>query len=43
VLGRVAWAASVDPVLGTRLRDLAARIDWDPPGPAVAGEGQQER
>ncbi len=29
VLGRVAWAASVDPVLGARLRDLAARIDWD--------------
>jgi hypothetical protein len=43
VLGRVAWAASVDPVLGTRLRDLAARIDWDTRGPAVAGEGQQER
>ncbi len=43
VLGRVAWAASLDPVLGTHLRDLAARIDWDTPGPAVAGEGQQER
>jgi hypothetical protein len=28
VLGRVAWAASVDPVLGARLRDMAARIDW---------------
>jgi hypothetical protein len=34
VLGRVAWAASVDPVLGARLRDLAARVDWDAPGPA---------
>nr|WP_143108025.1 reverse transcriptase domain-containing protein [Geodermatophilus obscurus] len=32
VLGRVAWAASVDPVLGARLRDLAARIDWGTPG-----------
>ncbi len=31
VLGRVAWAASVDPVLGARLRDLAARIDWGDP------------
>jgi hypothetical protein len=28
VLGRVAWAASVDPVLGARLKDMAARIDW---------------
>jgi hypothetical protein len=28
VLGRVAWAASVDPVLGGRLHVLAARIDW---------------
>jgi hypothetical protein len=28
VLGRVAWAASVDPVLGARLHDMAARIDW---------------
>ncbi len=34
VLGRVAWAASVDPVLGARLRELAARVDWDAPGPA---------
>ncbi|PWW21213.1 reverse transcriptase (RNA-dependent DNA polymerase) [Geodermatophilus normandii] len=34
VLGRVAWAASVDPVLGARLRELAARIDWDVPGTA---------
>jgi hypothetical protein len=24
----VAWAASVDPVLGLRLRVLADRIDW---------------
>jgi hypothetical protein len=31
VLGRVAWAASVDPVFGTRLRAQAARIDWTPP------------
>jgi hypothetical protein len=28
VLGRVAWASSVDPVLGARLHALAARIDW---------------
>ena len=28
VLGRVAWAASIDPVSGARLRALAARIDW---------------
>ena len=34
VLGRVAWASSVDPVLGARLRELAARIDWDAPGTA---------
>ncbi len=34
VLGRVAWAASVDPVLGARLRDIAARIDREAPGPA---------
>jgi hypothetical protein len=32
VPGRVAWAASVDAVLGARLHDLAARIDWDRPG-----------
>ena len=28
VLGRVAWAASLDPVLGGRLHALARRIDW---------------
>jgi len=28
VLGRVAWAASLDPVLGARLHALAQRIDW---------------
>ncbi|MCF6744518.1 RNA-directed DNA polymerase [Blastococcus sp. KM273128] len=28
VLGRVAWAASVDPASGARLRELADRIDW---------------
>lgn len=28
VLGRVAWASSVDPVLGARLSALAGRIDW---------------
>ncbi|MEX5718066.1 hypothetical protein [Geodermatophilus maliterrae] len=33
VLGRVARAASVDPVLGARLRVLAARIDWAQPPP----------
>ena len=37
VLGRVAWAASIDPALGARLRAQAARIDWsteriEPPG-----------
>jgi len=32
VLGRVAWAASVDPVSGARLRALADRIDWSAPG-----------
>ncbi|WP_369258211.1 hypothetical protein [Geodermatophilus amargosae] len=34
VLGRVAWAGSVDPVPGARLLDLAGRIDWDAPGTA---------
>lgn len=29
VLGRVAWAASLDPVLGDRLHALAQRVDWD--------------
>ena len=28
VLGRVAWAASLDPAFGARLAVLAARIDW---------------
>jgi hypothetical protein len=28
VLGRVAWAAALDPVLGARLHALAAGIDW---------------
>jgi RNA-directed DNA polymerase len=28
VLGRVAWAASLDPVFGKRLQAIAARIDW---------------
>ena len=28
VLGRVAWASSLDPVFGARLRVLADRIDW---------------
>ena len=28
VLGRVAWAGSLDPVFGERLHALAARIDW---------------
>jgi hypothetical protein len=28
VLGRVAWASSIDPVLGARLEGLAHRIDW---------------
>ncbi|SFF40728.1 reverse transcriptase family protein [Blastococcus tunisiensis] len=28
VLGRVAWASSIDPVLGARLRAQAERIDW---------------
>jgi RNA-directed DNA polymerase len=28
VVGRVAWASSVDPVLGARLRALAGRIHW---------------
>jgi RNA-directed DNA polymerase len=28
VLGRVAWATSLDPVFGARLHALAARIDW---------------
>ena len=34
VLGLVAWAASLDPVLGARLHRLADRIDWSasPPG-----------
>jgi hypothetical protein len=30
VLGRVAWAASVDPDFGARLHALAGRIDWAP-------------
>ncbi len=28
VLGRVAWASSVDPALGARLQAMAARVDW---------------
>jgi RNA-directed DNA polymerase len=28
VLGRVAWAASLDPVSGARLTAVADRIDW---------------
>lgn len=31
VLGRVAWAASVDPAFGARLHRLADRIDWAAP------------
>ncbi|MGY1602153.1 reverse transcriptase family protein [Geodermatophilus sp. SYSU D00815] len=31
VLGRVAWAASLDPAFGARLHALAARIDWARP------------
>lgn len=31
VLGRVAWATSLDPVSGARLRALADRIDWSAP------------
>ena len=27
-VGRVGWAASLDPVLGERLHSLAARVDW---------------
>jgi hypothetical protein len=32
VLGRIAWAASLDPVVGARLRELADRVDWGSPG-----------
>ena len=28
LLGRVAWASSIDPVFGARLQRLAAQIDW---------------
>jgi RNA-directed DNA polymerase len=28
VLGRVAWAALLDPAFGARLSALADRIDW---------------
>ena len=28
VLGRIAWAGSLDPDVGARLRVLADRIDW---------------
>jgi hypothetical protein len=28
VLGRVAWAASLDPAFGARLHALAERVDW---------------
>jgi hypothetical protein len=30
VLGRIAWASSIDPGFGARLQALAARIDWTP-------------
>src|SRR4051794_11043025 len=33
VLGRVAWAASLDPVFGARLAVLAGRIDWSAGAP----------
>ncbi len=37
VLGRVAWAASIDPVFGARLRSRAEQIDWSPePAPPPA-------
>jgi RNA-directed DNA polymerase len=29
VLGRVAWAAALDPVLGARLHSLAREVDWN--------------
>ncbi|MDT0277817.1 reverse transcriptase family protein [Blastococcus goldschmidtiae] len=35
VLGRVAWAASIDPAFGARLRARAEQIDWSPE-PATA-------
>ena len=31
VLGRVAWATSLDPRSGARLRELADRVDWSAP------------
>lgn len=34
VLGRVSWAASVDPAFGARLHGLADRIDWSAPSPS---------
>ncbi|MCZ2818319.1 reverse transcriptase family protein [Modestobacter sp. VKM Ac-2984] len=34
VLGRVAWAASIDPGFGARLHALADRIDWSAPPPS---------
>jgi hypothetical protein len=42
VLGRVAWASSLDPVFGTRLSALAARIDWSVPDSSAtaAGDGR---
>jgi hypothetical protein len=31
VLGRVAWASSIDPTWGARLQVLAREIDWTAP------------
>ena len=31
VLGRVAWAATIDPAFGARLHALAGQIDWSRP------------
>jgi RNA-directed DNA polymerase len=31
VLGRIAWAASLDPAFGARLHALATRVDWRAP------------
>jgi RNA-directed DNA polymerase len=33
VLGRVAWAASLDPAFGARLSALADRVDWSAGAP----------
>ncbi|TQN42425.1 RNA-directed DNA polymerase [Blastococcus colisei] len=43
VLGRVAWASSIDPAFGARLRARAALIDWSRPDEGACGRTPADR